>query len=558
MKILNLEWRNFMSYGNKWQKLEFNTIDSLNLLVGFSGNGKSSIRYVLEFVLYGKVTGRVLKDLPNRLNKNLEVKIILEASNHRITIHRGLEPSIFSVGVSDKPNFDKMGSKINVQDELEKLFGIPNHIFNNTMSLSINDFKSFIRMKAEDKRRIIDKVFGLAIINKMRETLKIELKEIKSKSNSLKIQINSLVDELNRITKKLEEVHIEIKENNQQRKDEIKVALEKFKKLYKKINIKESEILDMLQEHDTIIKDLDNRINKVNKVIYLYKEKMTLFDNDQCPTCGTDLNSNFFEGLKADYIQELKTNKEIVKTLQNERDTWFEEMRELKSTLDLIKEKKNKYNVEIRRLDDESDSLNEVVDVQMSSIEDLKFSSESKLKNTKLQEQEIGRELNFYELVDQMLSENGIKKLAMKTILPPINAQLKQLTKTLGIIYNVKFNDNFDSIITHNGEEISVVTLSTGETKKLDTAVLIAIIKLMKLRFSGLNLLFLDEVFSSLDSISIFAVVNILKILSEELKLHIFVVNHSQLDTNQFTNVYEAQKKNSFSDLLLQIKDERF
>ena len=139
------------------------------------------------------------------------------------------------------------------------------------MSLSVNDFKSFVKMKAEDKRRIIDKVFGLAIINKMRETLKLELKEVKRKSDTLKIQIRSLTDELARITHKLDSLNVEIKENNEQRKEEIQKALLKAKAFYKKLLSKEKEIIALVREREEIRDSLDKKISKISKVIYSYK-----------------------------------------------------------------------------------------------------------------------------------------------------------------------------------------------------------------------------------------------------------------------------------------------
>jgi len=345
MRINQVSWKNFMSYGNKWQQIEFIEDNNLFLLHGKNGAGKSAIKGVIEFALYGKIVGKTLKDIPNRLNSELEVKIWLEASGHKIFIHRGLEPAIFKVQVSDIPNFGEMVNKTVVQEELEKLFGIPNHIFNNTVMLSINDFKSFIKMKVEDKRKIIDKVFGLTIINKMRELLKVDLKEIKTKNTTLNIQINSLTNELSRITEKLKSVEKEIKEVNYQKKGELEQAIAKYKNLLKKLDPKEVSVKQLLSEKQLGIDTLSKKINKVYRVIESYKEKLELFNNDKCPTCGTDLSSEFFINLKDDYIKELELNKNLYKELKEEKVTWNEELQTINETISLIKDKKNKYKI---------------------------------------------------------------------------------------------------------------------------------------------------------------------------------------------------------------------
>jgi DNA repair exonuclease SbcCD ATPase subunit len=70
MKIKKIEWRNFSSYGNKTQTLVLEDRNSLFQIVGENGAGKSSISQVITFGLYGKLEGKKLKDIPNRINGN--------------------------------------------------------------------------------------------------------------------------------------------------------------------------------------------------------------------------------------------------------------------------------------------------------------------------------------------------------------------------------------------------------------------------------------------------------------------------------------------------------
>jgi DNA repair exonuclease SbcCD ATPase subunit len=75
MRLSKIEWRNFASYGNKIQSLQFDEKSGLYLVVGENGAGKSSISDVITFGLYGKLEGKNLKDIPNRINGNAWVKI---------------------------------------------------------------------------------------------------------------------------------------------------------------------------------------------------------------------------------------------------------------------------------------------------------------------------------------------------------------------------------------------------------------------------------------------------------------------------------------------------
>ena len=80
MQILSISFRNFTSYGNNTQTIDFNNNSSsgdLYLLLGKSGEGKSSISEIITFSLFGRVDKKTKSDLPNRMNKCLWTKIEL-------------------------------------------------------------------------------------------------------------------------------------------------------------------------------------------------------------------------------------------------------------------------------------------------------------------------------------------------------------------------------------------------------------------------------------------------------------------------------------------------
>ena len=164
MKIQSVEFKNFASYGNQVQRLEFSDEGSeLFLTLGKNGHGKTTIANAIVFALYGKIEGVKLNDLPNRINKELWVRIKLKCKNTEVEIERGLAPSKFEVRLNGV-EFDKAGKR-SVQEYLEEeIFGIPYHVFKNIIILSVNDFKSFLTMTNADKKQIIDRMFGFSIL----------------------------------------------------------------------------------------------------------------------------------------------------------------------------------------------------------------------------------------------------------------------------------------------------------------------------------------------------------------------------------------------------------
>jgi ABC-type multidrug transport system ATPase subunit len=106
------------------------------------------------------------------------------------------------------------------------------------------------------------------------------------------------------------------------------------------------------------------------------------------------------------------------------------------------------------------------------------------------------------------------------------------------------------------GLEISVDTLSTGEKKLSDIAVLISIIRMVKRKYPHLNIFMLDEVLSSLDSDKIYDVIGVLKNTSQELKMNIFIINHNPLPIDHFNTKISIEKKDGFSDMTIEKLDE--
>ena len=205
MRILNLEFKNFASYGNTVQKLKFEKDhNDLILLSGLNGAGKSSISKAIIYALYGKVDNENLKDLPNRINNNLWCKCTLESKGSRIEIERGMYPHILEVKINGV-QYDVAG-KTNIQDFLDtEIFEIPYNVFKNLIILSVNDFKSFLSMSPYDKKQIIDKIFGFSILNDMRNIVKNKRKDTSEMLRLCEKEIYSIEDSILSVNEKIED-----------------------------------------------------------------------------------------------------------------------------------------------------------------------------------------------------------------------------------------------------------------------------------------------------------------------------------------------------------------
>jgi DNA repair exonuclease SbcCD ATPase subunit len=552
MKIKSISWKNFGSYGNNTQKLVFDEQQgNFYLVVGSNGAGKSTVSDVIKFGLYGKLDNKKLADIPNRFNKNAYVQIILEKNpTTLVTIERGIAPGIFNLFVNGIP-YDQAGKK-NMQEFLEdEILGIPYYVFNNMISLSINDFKSFISMRVHDKRMIIDRLFGLEIIGAIKWKVKYQIKLLKEQAESLFTEISVLEQTITKSNSEMELLNEKLKIAGEEKKTELIEHGQKLNAFIKKAG----EHLEAIETKD---KDLKESIDSWNKTLYGLqseckhrKEKIDLFEKGKCPTCESDLTTSYHQNLLQDYLNSNETAKAEIDDIKETHKELTERKTKLKTMYDDVNKKKLTASAQVTLIGDELKKLNstENFDEQTSSLQNIITDSETKKNDAAVKKDIEERKANFYKIVEDVFGDKGIKLAAIKRILPLLNVEIKKVLQDLNMDYRVIFNEEFEVDIQHLGFNVSPDQLSTGERKKVDFAALIALIRLMKMKFAGVNMIFLDEIFSSIDSDGIYHILKVLHKTCRELNLNIFVINHSQLPTEIFDYRMEISKNNGFSNL---------
>jgi DNA repair exonuclease SbcCD ATPase subunit len=224
--------------------------------------------------------------------------------------------------------------------------------------------------------------------------------------------------------------------------------------------------------------------------------------------------------------------------------------RDLSTTKRDIMDKGKKIEMKINEIRRDLKSLNESSnDKQLQSLQrivDNLQGERGKMETESFKNQEKN---NWLRTLDEILGEKGVKQMAIRTILPSLNSEILELLGKMHLDYQVIFDEEFNATIYHMGVEIATQTLSTGEMKKVDFVVLIAIMKLMKMKFSSINLLFLDELFSSVDPDGVHSILRILRSVCKELGLNIFVINHAPMPHEIFDWKLEVAKANNFSSI---------
>jgi DNA repair exonuclease SbcCD ATPase subunit len=552
MRLTKIEWRNFASYGNKIQSLAFDENTGLYLVVGENGAGKSTISDVITYGLYGKLDGKKLKDIPNRINGNAWVKITFISNGEEYSVERGIDPSIFNLYVNDNL-YDKAGSR-SIQEYLtDDIIQIPNYVFNNTISLSINDFKSFLKMSPADKKSIIDKIFGFYVINEMRDLLKDESKSIKENMVRLNGEMDGLTRTLARTQDELQSLSEKIKEDSKGKTEDLEDKISKFSSLLDMHKKKVSEFNLLETEVSNQVKSAYRAITTAKESKRTIEQKIRLYENDKCPTCTTDLSGAFHQGLKDELNKQLSEFESIIDSHQENYNAALKKESEVKIEKSSITEKGNKIIVNINSIKEELKKIKSASAIQgLDSLKKIAEETRESIQEFSQERSKEEKKSEWIKKIEDILGDKGVKQLALRTILPSLNGNIAELMGSLHLPYTVTFDEDFNASVVHMGEEISTSTLSTGEMKKVDFAVLLSVIKLMKIRFSSINLLFLDEIFSSVDPDGVYTILNTLRKICDDLGLNVFVINHAPMPTEIFDYKVEIQKRNNFSDLIIE------
>ena len=546
MKLKKISWKNFKSYSNVMTELVFNNDPSLNLIVGTNGTGKSSIADCIIYALYGKIDGTNNSDIPNRINKNFYVKIELDCNGHEIIVERGLAPSLFTVTI-DGVVVDTAG-KNNVQTMLEEnYYKIPYSVFKNTLILSINDFKSLVDLNPADKRNIIDKIFGFTEYNLMLKLIKEDIKAIDSSVSSNEGSLKTATIGIENYERQLQEL-----KNNDVSQEEIDELTEKIKevkalKATNEDNIKKLD--DVRKKLDKQSADKNMDIRDLKRKIDDNKKKIKLIDSKKCPTCGSSLDTDEFHKEREKLVLENESYEESIVELSSIINDLSNKMRAVDSKRNVFVDAISKSG-----LTDLVSDLKYKVSLKKNNSQpllNLKESLDKQINQLNEEREVLSKRKMIYDCVMQILGDGGIKEYIASKYIPTINQIISEMMEFMGINYNVVFDKTFKATITSNGYNVTYNSLSTGEKKRIDFATVVSFIKLLKLQLGDMNLLFLDEMLASIDINGVSDMMTILKDLSVELNMNIFLIHHAQVENVVFDNVIETSKPDGFSKITI-------
>lgn len=549
MKLKNIEWRNIGPFGNKLQSITLPDEGGLWMVLGKNGNGKSFFVNLPKILYYGKLDRFKKDEIANRLNKHGWIRAADEVSPGTIiSIERNFSPSNLTV-YKDDEDIGKAGIT-DYQSYIDlEVTGLPYHIFSNIISLSINDFKSFISMTPHDKRIIIDKLFAMEVINKMNELVKKDLREIKTNIELFNREILSIKNNIDTAVKELQKLKKQVTQDNTTKLQELSEKLQLYgPKLQEGYN-KKKEYEAKRDEINKSYSLFQQQRIKINHEISHLQSQIDLFTQEKCPTCATPFTDSRFDLIKGQLQEDIAKKKEELEAIKLDETKYTTALSQLKEGLTKI----NNFIIQVQTtyntIEKEMNKLKMDKPKEFTSIQNIISDNTELLTKKNVDKSSIDDEYKYLAILEQLYSDAGVKKKVLESYLPTLNREIAYTLNELHFPYTLTFNADFEPDMYHLGIQIGVDTLSTGEKKRVDLAVLISIIRMLKRKYPGLNIFMLDEVLSSIDGDGIYDIIGLLQKISKEMNMNIFVINHSPLPIEQFDFRIEINKNAGFSDL---------
>ena len=173
IQFKNIKWKNFLSTGNAWTEVRFDSSPS-TLIVGENGSGKSTLLDALTFALFNKPFRQVSKpQLVNTINgKNCRVEIDFTIGSKTYTIRRGLQPRVFDIEINGEL-LDKNANIRDFQKYLEEnILKLNYKSFTQIVMLGSASFTPFMQLHLGARREIIEDILDISIFTSMNSVLK--------------------------------------------------------------------------------------------------------------------------------------------------------------------------------------------------------------------------------------------------------------------------------------------------------------------------------------------------------------------------------------------------
>lgn len=594
--IEKLAVKNFLSVGNTWLKVDFETglhrVNGINLDNNTrNGCGKSSIFCdALMYGLFGKPLRKInVSSLVNLINKKkCEVKLQFKVEDKCYLIHRGIKPSFlrlyenYSDGDENLKNNDNETEECSKKYTQNKIDALINSNFTalSQMLVMSNTYTSpFLDLDAKRKREIIENILGVVVFGDMADKArtvaldsKSELKILEKEYDLSSVAISEQEESIEKLKTQSEQFNQRKKAKITKLKDKLKLTISKIEEYqdFEDNQDTSKKSLQLLKKHLRKTKDKLEAISvDINSEKYKIKDTNAkiakIEENSTCPICHTNMDD---DSHVHEYLMELKETLDVFK---NNASQLLKDKKETESTKSSIEDKISDLEDEINEqaasirfkaklVDEKAELKSELIQAMEEKNNFLELIDEDKLKEKqdKLVEIETninktGETKNYYEYVRKLLSDDGVKNYIIRKILKFWNMKVNHYLSELNAEFDILFDEKLNATIrSRKRDALDYHGFSGGEKARIDVAILLSVIDISKLQNSiDLNVIIIDELLDGgLDDNGRSDVINLFEKMAKKQNKSIYVISHNaNLPVEHFNKEITLVKQRGFTNI---------
>lgn len=399
-------------------------------------------------------------------------------------------------------------------------------------SLSITEF---LALSVEDEiKKIKDKISSLTLSSqKIKEEIKsTEDTELEQKYKELLSYSQTHTENKSRYFTQIESIK---NMNAYPVKDEYFESSDKFENILSSL----SDVINLKERYQSEVSNL-SRISL--ELSSLSDKKITLESKISSLSETKAKNTELLSTSLRDFV--LPTEKILIDDSVKERIKNKEnELSSLTNELSNIENTENSLLLQIKNVEIEHKSKEEYIKSSIRRIE-------TEIENFKKQTEVILHENHLQEAFLRTLSDDGLKSYIMSKIVPYLNQEINSFISRFNINVTVEFDSEFVGTLHRNGHSPSLQSISTGQRKIIDVCILLSITKFFIKKYPDINLVFYDEIFSSLDTENSPIILKLIKQeFCENLGITVCLVSHNFVNPTLIDRFISVEDKNYFSNL---------
>ena len=490
-------------------------------LSGPVGSGKTSIGEAILFGLYGSVGGKTNGSLISWGRKHGKVEIWLQASGRQIYIRRemnsyGQSPMYAEIDGEELITPDKRGTQSVLEQEY---YDISRTTLELLCIISFNNFKSLVTLNARDSRAFLDQVLGISSLTPYIEACKALSKEAGQDLERVRGDIRRSEAQIETARSLMAKSHVE--GDSAEVRSQIQELSGKIQDINDSLAKTQREIQGRISKARERLSEIKSHGKEASKAI-------ALIEGGKCPTCGSPMDRGPLEGLqerrKALLEEYSKIQKEI-EGMEGDLGKRSGEAREEARPLEKDLQEKKALLVRLQ----EQERRRKVTTGEIEALQ-------ASLQDASLRAEVLERSLIQWSSLLDILTVD-VKQYIISSFIPALNQNIASFARRMSLAYSIVFDNAFKCTISLAGteDEIPISSLSTGQLKIADMTVIMAVLGTV-MGSGGLNVMFLDELFSNLSKDSGDEMVRVLREFAPP-SSSVFIISHTDIDDRGFDGV---------------------